>query len=1036
MRDAVHGDAVRSDSADGDRERRVLLVPPTARDGEAIGAMLSAAGIEYLRCATVAQGCAEIGRGAGALLWSEESLVDGVDELASCIGRQPVWSDLPVIVLARPGAESPRLAAAVARLGNVTVVERPVRIGTLLSVVRAALRARGRQYEVRSHLADLAESGRALRESEERYRTLFESMDEGYCIIEVLFDPADPSRAIDYRFIEVNPAFEAQAGMRDAVGRRMLEFVTSIEPHWLESYGRVALTGEPIRFANEYKGLNRWFDVYAFRIGGDGSRRVAVLFNDITDRRRTEAALATSEQRLRQAKDAAGLGIHEYDVASGAIHWDQRVRSLWGVGPDEVISYDLFMSGLHPDDRAPTQAAVDRAFDPAGDGVYVAEYRVTSRLDGRTRWVAATGRVTFEAGRPIRLIGTTQDITSRKQAEEDLRASEERFRRLVEGAPFGMYIVDGDLRIAHMNTRSQEGAFINVRPIIGRSLEEAIRILWPEEVARAVIKVFRHTLTTGAPYYSNNFVNTRADNNQVEGYEWELQQIDMPDGRKGVICYYYDSSALRRVEAALRASEEQFRTFTDTAPAMLWVTDPEGNCTFLSRGWYEFTGQSEAEALGTGWTNATHPEDRERSGREFLAANQARAPRFAIEYRLRSADGTYRWTMDMGRARFASDGRFLGYVGNVIDIDEQKRAADELARHRENLQTLVDERTLQLEQSHRQLRLSERMAALGTLSAGLGHDMGNLLVPIRVRLESLARADLPESLKQDVAAIQTSAEYLRKLSSGLRQLALDPRKSAGNEATDLWSWWEEAETIFRNTLPRGVTLGSRIAKDECWVQLSRPALTQVVFNLVQNAGDAMRPSGGKVTVWSERSEGVVRVGVTDNGPGMTPEVKARCMEPFFTTKTRGISTGMGLALVYGLMTEAGGSVQIESEPGRGTTFILSLRPGSPPRKAADAGPSGKTAVIEVRNARLRALVAAELRSLAFDVVPRSAQAPPDVLVLDDPASLSEGIDPAAVVLLASSAGGRNGVVAIGERPSPTMIRDALEKAAGGREVER
>jgi PAS domain S-box-containing protein len=141
----------------------------------------------------------------------------------------------------------------------------------------------------------------AVRASEERYRTLFEAMDEGYCIIEMLFDPPDGDRAVDYRFVEVNPAFEAQSGMRQVVGRRMREFVTDIEEHWLANYGRVARTGEPIRFANEYTGLNRWFEVYAFRVGPPGGNRVAVLFTDITARKRAERGQEELLDRLREA---------------------------------------------------------------------------------------------------------------------------------------------------------------------------------------------------------------------------------------------------------------------------------------------------------------------------------------------------------------------------------------------------------------------------------------------------------------------------------------------------------------------------------------------------------------------------------------------------------------------------------------------------------------------------------------------------------------------------------------------------------------
>jgi PAS domain S-box-containing protein len=136
----------------------------------------------------------------------------------------------------------------------------------------------------------------ALRDSEVRYRTLFDSMDEGFCVIEVLFDEA--GKPADYRFVEVNSVFERQTGLVNAAGKRMRELAPSHEEHWFDIYGRVALTGEPIRFENSAEALGRWYDVYAFRTGEPERRRVAVLFNDITERHRAEVALRHSEAAL------------------------------------------------------------------------------------------------------------------------------------------------------------------------------------------------------------------------------------------------------------------------------------------------------------------------------------------------------------------------------------------------------------------------------------------------------------------------------------------------------------------------------------------------------------------------------------------------------------------------------------------------------------------------------------------------------------------------------------------------------------------
>ena len=172
------------------------------------------------------------------------------------------------------------------------------------------------------------------------------------------------------------------------------------------------------------------------------------------------------------------------------------------------------------------------------------------------------------------------------------------------------------------------------------------------------------------------------------------------------------------------------------------------------------------------------------------------------------------------------------------------------------------------------------------------------------------------------------ADYLQRLAIGLRLLAADPNRTRFAESTELHGWWSEAVAVLKSTLPIGVELRSEFPKDECWVAMSRPALMQAVFNLVQNAGDAMRdlPSGSVTVKAMEHDEGVDIV-VSDTGPGMSEDVKRRCMEPFYTTKAREISTGLGLALVYGIVRDAGGSVELDSVPGQGTTFTLRLLRG-------------------------------------------------------------------------------------------------------------
>jgi PAS domain S-box-containing protein len=151
-------------------------------------------------------------------------------------------------------------------------------------------------------VVDTTESRRAaekLRASEERYRTLFESVDQGFCILEMIFD--EQERPVDYRFLEMNPMFEVHTGLRNAVGKTAKELIPTLDAFWFEIYGRVALTGEPARFENAAPAMHRWFDVYATRLGGPGSRRVALLFSDITARKQSEETLRKLANDLAEA---------------------------------------------------------------------------------------------------------------------------------------------------------------------------------------------------------------------------------------------------------------------------------------------------------------------------------------------------------------------------------------------------------------------------------------------------------------------------------------------------------------------------------------------------------------------------------------------------------------------------------------------------------------------------------------------------------------------------------------------------------------
>jgi PAS domain S-box-containing protein len=328
-----------------------------------------------------------------------------------------------------------------------------------------------------------------------------------------------------------------------------------------------------------------------------------------------------------------------------------------------------WLEAVHAEDRVASSETFLSA--NATQESFALEYRLR-RHDGEYRWVIDAGRPRFGAGGEfLGHVGSVIDITENRQAEAVLR-------ELVEGAPFGVYIVDSQLRIAHMNARSQIGAFRNVRPVIGRDLGEAMRILWPEAVADAIIAAFRDALESGEAYYSKDFVNRRGDIDAVEAYEWELHRIQLPDGQHGVICYFFDSTRLREAEQSLRQSEERYRSLTQAITSVVWTSDAQGRFVTPQGPWSAYTGQTWDELRDFGWANAIHPDDREKVRRLWEAACASKTL-YQSDGRLwHAASDAYRHFEARGVPILNPDGSVREWVGKCLDVEDRRRAEERL----------------------------------------------------------------------------------------------------------------------------------------------------------------------------------------------------------------------------------------------------------------------------------------------------------------------------------------------------------------------
>lgn len=290
---------------------------------------------------------------------------------------------------------------------------------------------------------DITERRRAeeeLRQSEERYRTLFESMEQGFCVIEVLLD--EHGEPEDYRFLEVNPAFEYQTGLVGAEGRKALELVPDLEQHWIRLYGDVALSGAPASFENVSEAMGRWFDVYAFRVGGEGSRRVAILFSDVTERRRSEEELRRSEARYRAVIEQMAEGIFMFDPETKRfMETNTAFERMFGYTAREVRNMTIYELVAHA--AGNVDAYVRRCLEERH--VFVGERRYRCK-DGSLLDVEVSGSViAYGEGREV-ICAVVRDMTERRRAEEALRQSEALYRAVVEQATENIFLVDAETR--------------------------------------------------------------------------------------------------------------------------------------------------------------------------------------------------------------------------------------------------------------------------------------------------------------------------------------------------------------------------------------------------------------------------------------------------------------------------------------------------------------------------------------------------------------------------------------------------------------
>lgn len=330
-------------------------------------------------------------------------------------------NDLPegTVFLHRPPPLWPNYAGHIIGILVILLAQLSL-IGSLLAQRRHRRRAE-KELRVSNEKLEqrVADRTAQLQKKKDRYNTLFNSMTEGFAHHEIICDV--DGKPVDYRFLEINPAFERLTGLslKTIAGKTAREVLPDIEDFWLEAYGRVALDGTPVHLEKYSAPLNRWYETYAYQTEPG---KFAVFFTDITVRKQAEDALRKSENRLNRAQEIAHLGSWEWDLIRNKIVWSDEVYRIFGLAPqDFAATYEAFLDHVHPDDQTAVGEAFTKSIQTGSDSNDI-EFRIIRSNNGEIRFVhSKCYHLRNEEGSIVGSLGMVLDITERKQAEEKMR---------------------------------------------------------------------------------------------------------------------------------------------------------------------------------------------------------------------------------------------------------------------------------------------------------------------------------------------------------------------------------------------------------------------------------------------------------------------------------------------------------------------------------------------------------------------------------------------------------------------------------------
>jgi PAS domain S-box-containing protein len=829
---------------------------------------------------------------------------------------------------------------------------------------------------------------RAFKESEERYRQLFENMNDAFSLAKPLYAEG---RAVDWRFLDANPAYSTLTGipLDRVIGHLNSELFPQTEPIWVETVARVAEGREPTTVESFSHVLDRWYRVNYFspRLGV-----TAMIAEDVTEQKQMEERLRGSEERYRELVESSKSIIMRGDKDFNITYINEFGLKFFGYSAEELLGRSAIGKTIPEKDdkgRDLTEMARELIRHPER---FETNVHQNMRKDGERVWVSWTNHVKRDPdGNIAEVLAIGNDVSGLKKIEEALRESEEKFRAFFENGLDGVLLTTPEGAVLAVNremcrilgmteeevTRKGMPAIAVQDSLLATALEERHRTghfkgevsyyhkdgrKIPIEASSAVFRDRRgrELVTTIARDITARKWGeemARKDARLREGMNRVLQEAIAAgtEEQLGLVCLSVVEELTGSEMGFIGEIGEDGRLYSIAIDNPSWETcdmhDKTGHRSLPGAfGMHGLWGRVLAEGT-TLMTNepASHPDS--------LGVPEGHP-------RLKSFLGVPLIDRQRVVGIVAMGNRPGGYEAEHRDIVEslsppiaqalfRKRAEDEVRRSRDELEQRVMERTEEVERAYRevlsetqqrlkveeQLRHSQKMEAVGVLAGGIAHDFNNMLAVILGNAE-LVLDDLGDGMDGVTERIGRIVGASKRARDLVRQILMFSRKSQGKrEPMRVAPLVNETVELLRGTLPSTIEIEVDVRTEADTICADPSQIQQVLMNLSTNASHAMSESGGTLAfsvsanVFSEKGPKpddnivpgrYVVLAVSDTGAGMTGKVRDRIFEPFFTTKEPGQGTGMGLAVVFGIVRSHGGTVSVDSEPGKGSIFKIYL----------------------------------------------------------------------------------------------------------------